>query len=541
MLALISLLILVPFRSSTAEAAIPSTPSQIQAYEDSYFYSYNGIESIGSSPLITYKQQSYLTIDDAASILGLSIDKSSGDIRFSGSPTLNTQQVVAGFLPKDPTKASDQFRINPAIGAQGAVVLEDDNPTPIFSKNQNQHLFPSSTQKIMTALLAIENGNLSDMVTVGPGAATVPFDSSKAGVLPGDRMTLEQLLYALMLPSGNDAAVAIAEHIAGSHQAFVKMMNVRARELGATRTHFENAHGYHHPRQVTTPADLALIAKEAAKHPIFKKVAGAPSYFASFNDRNGRQKSKMWRNTNALVRPDSTYFTSSVSAGKTGYTSASRHNLVSFASSNGHDYVVVLLRGERNQRYIDTRNLLHAAYSKRAQINRDDKTRMNVSPFNGRLFVNDRDMTEQVELFTRNGQEYVSIDFLSVVSPAISSVKASTNQQIKAALNGDLLSFDQVEPTIRNGRMLVPVRSFFERAGLHMHWDASTKTIEGRSADMVIRMQLDSRHASVNGQAVLLDVPATVESGRTLVPLRFISEVTGSQVDWGRGKTLFIY
>ncbi|WP_017728873.1 D-alanyl-D-alanine carboxypeptidase family protein [Halalkalibacterium ligniniphilum] len=90
--------------------------------------------------------------------------------------------------------------------------------------------------------------------------------------MPGDRLTLEQLLYAMMLPSGNDAAVAIAVHIGGSQQAFVNMMNKRARQLGATHTNFVNPHGYHHSNQVTTANDLALIAKEARKHSTFMKI-----------------------------------------------------------------------------------------------------------------------------------------------------------------------------------------------------------------------------------------------------------------------------
>lgn len=526
------------FAAATATAF--QEPKQIQVYEESYYYHFQGIESKGNGPLLTYKQQAFLPVEDVASILGLTLSQEGTDLHFDGAPTVISSATLDGALPKDATIATEQLRINPGIGAQAGVMLEDDAEQPVFSKNANQRLYPSSTLKIMTALLAIERGQLSDLVTVGPRAAAVPRDSSKAGLVPGDRLTLEQLLYALMLPSGNDAAVAIAEHIAGSEQQFVQLMNARARELGLTGTNFVNPHGYHHPNQYTTAADLALIAKEAAAHPVFMKIVGAPSYYASYRGPNGAAKAKTWRNTNSLIRSDSPYFTATVTGGKTGYTSASRYNLVSFASSNDHEYITVILRGERNQRYVDTRNLLQSAYTKRAQLN-GAKKRIHVTPFTGRLFFNGSDLTNQVALFTQNGQAYVSTEALPLISTQISLVKRSDNQQMKASLDQQLLTFDRVGPVIRNGRMLVPVRSFFEEAGLQLKWDAATKRIEGRAPGTEIIMSLNSKQAYVNGQLVSLDVPATIENGRTLVPLRFISEALGAKVDWGRGRVLYFY
>ena len=209
---LVFLLIQLPILQGTAHAAFIESPKQIQVYEESYYYSHHDIESLGNGSLITYNDQLFLPVTDVAALLGLTLERRSGDIRLTGSPSISLQST-AHSLPKDPT-IEDQLTIGQAIGAGAGVVLEDSSPTPIYTKNQHQSLYPSSTTKIMTALLAIEKGNLNEMVSIGAGAATVPWDSSKAGIKPGDRMTLEQLLYALMLPSGNDAAVAIAEHIA---------------------------------------------------------------------------------------------------------------------------------------------------------------------------------------------------------------------------------------------------------------------------------------------------------------------------------------
>ncbi|MCM3760968.1 stalk domain-containing protein [Alkalihalobacillus oceani] len=536
---MILFLIQLPGFAAVTVAAFQE-PKQIQVYGESYYYHFQSVDSKGNGPLLTYKQQAFLPVEDVASILGLSLSQEGTDLHLDGAPTVISSATLDVALPKDATIATEQLRINPGIGAQAGVMLEDEAEQPVFSKNANQRLYPSSTLKIMTALLAIERGQLNDLVTVGPRAAAVPRDSSKAGLVPGDRLTLEQLLYALMLPSGNDAAVAIAEHIAGSEQQFVQLMNARARELGLTGTNFVNSHGYHHPNQYTTASDLALLAKEAASHPVFMKIVGAPSYYASYRGPNGAAKAKTWRNTNSLIRSDSPYFTATVTGGKTGYTSVSRYNLVSFASSNDHDYVTVLLRGERNQRFVDTRNLLQSAYTKRAQLN-GAKKRIHITPFTGRLFFNGSDLTNQVTLFTQNGQAYVSTEALALISTQISRVKRSDNQQMKASLDQQLLTFDDVGPVTRNGRMLVPVRSFFEEAGLQLKWDAATKRIEGRAPGTEIIMTLNSKQAYINGQLVSLDVPATIENGRTLVPLRFISEALGAKVDWGRGRVLYFY
>ena len=121
----------------------------------------------------------------------------------------------------------------------------------------------------MTILLALTYGDLNETVTIGKSAINIPYDSSKAGIKPGDQMSLEQLLYAMMLPSGNDAAMAVAEHIGGSVPQFVQIMNEQAKKLGAKNTSFTNPHGYHHPNLYTTAADLALIVNEAAKNEAF--------------------------------------------------------------------------------------------------------------------------------------------------------------------------------------------------------------------------------------------------------------------------------
>ncbi|WP_053177979.1 stalk domain-containing protein [Peribacillus loiseleuriae] len=534
----ILLTVFIVFSTGTTYAM--NTPKTIQAYEESYFISYNNQVSLAQGKLITYKNEAYLPLQDAALLLGLTLDLSSEDIYLSGSPSVTLTKAVSS-LPKDTVDFTDTFQINPKIGAYSGFVIEDGkNGVPVFSKNANQRLYPSSTTKIMTALLAIKHGNLNEVVTIGPSAKDIPADSSVAGIKPGDKMTLEQLLYAMMLPSGNDAAAAIAEHIGGSEQQFVQMMNVQAKELGATNTSLTNPHGYHHPNLYTTASDLALIAKDAAKYPAFLKIASTPVYSTSYRNKSGQTITKTWKNTNQLVQATSPFYLPSAQAGKTGYTSHSGHNLVSFVTMGDHNYIIVLLRGEKDQRYIDTKNLVNTAYVKRVQLNHK-KTTMNILPFKNKIYVNNDELQTHADIFINDGQIFISTDIFKELSPGITNVKVSDTQTPQASLNHELLSFDQDTPIIQNGRMLVPIRPFFEKAGLDLNWDQNTQTVEAYSSNTVIQMKINSKNGTVNGQNVALDVPATIQNGRTLVPIRFISEATGLTVDWGRGRTLYLY
>src|SRR5699024_3631243 len=144
--------------------------------------------------------------------------------------------------------------------------------TALFQKNALQQMNPASTTKIMTALLALKYGNLSDLVTVTDAAVITETGSSMAGILPGDKLTLEQLLYGLMMPYGNDAANAIAVHIAGSVEAFADMMNEEAWRIGATGTHFVNANGLTAEGHYTTAYDLYLMFHEALGYETFRDI-----------------------------------------------------------------------------------------------------------------------------------------------------------------------------------------------------------------------------------------------------------------------------
>ena len=167
----------------------------------------------------------------------------------------------------------------PAVTAKAAFVFDADTGLVYYSKDANDELPQASCTKVMTLLLAVERGNLDQMVTVGADAhALVNPDSSYMGLDVGEKLTLRDLLYGLVMPSGNDAAVAIADAIGGSVPSFVAMMNQRAQQLGLTRTHFVTPHGLDAPGHYTTARDLAVLSAYALHNPTIVKVVSTLDY-----------------------------------------------------------------------------------------------------------------------------------------------------------------------------------------------------------------------------------------------------------------------
>ncbi|ERN52040.1 stalk domain-containing protein [Alkalihalophilus marmarensis] len=536
---LIVLLLSTPMQ---AYAFNPASAGSIKIIEQPYFIQHQDQAMLADGQAITYQGMDYLPLRDIASLFNLGISHQGNGIYLeqTGAGTISIQPSTNRQLPKQTIPASDLVTFNIPIGAHAGVVLEDGQQTPSFAKNANAPLYPASTVKVMTALLALEHGNLNDVVVVGPGAAAVPSDSSTAGVRPGDIMTLEQLLYALMLPSGNDAAVAIAEHIGGSHWQFIQMMNQRARQLGAVNTTFSNAHGYPHPNQKTTVNDLAKIGQEAAKHPFFLKLVSTPNYATTYRNRQGMPVHKAWRNTNAMTQPSSGFMHPSILGGKTGYTNAARHNLISFGQGNGYDYTIVLLRGEREQRYRDTRSLIDQMKFSRQLFDSAHKKTIVVSPVSEPLYLNQQQISGIENMFIYNNSIYIPATSIPKLSAMAGGARLTTTQQMQVKVNQDVVTFDRTEPVILSGRLLVPVRSIFEELGLELEWNAATQTVTGKNATTTITMKMNDTHATVNGIPHTLDVPATAVNGRTIVPVRFITEATGATVDWGRGRVLML-
>lgn len=213
--------------------------------------------------------------------------------------------------------------------------------TTIFGHNINSKIYPASTTKLLTALTAIKYSNLNKKCFVSKNATNIYIHSSKANLEEGDKLTIKKLLYAMMLPSGNDAAIALAEGVAGSEKDFVKLMNKTKDELGAKSSNFENPHGLHHPNHYTTAFDMQLIVKEALSKPILVKVLSKKKYTTTIMDKDNKKKHMTWESTNLFktgnYKLPKGYM---LIGGKTGNTDEAKRCLV-LLTKNKNDEIIL--------------------------------------------------------------------------------------------------------------------------------------------------------------------------------------------------------
>lgn len=234
----------------------------------------------------------------------------------------------------------------PQVYAEAAIVMVAGDKRVLFEKNADAIMYPASTTKIMTLITALEKGNPDSIVNVSSQAASC--EGSSLELRSGDRLTLREALYGLMLVSGNDAAEAIAEHVAGSIPAFVQRMNDKAASIGATRTHFTNPHGLPDPiNHFTTAYDLAIITAYGMQNPLAAKIVSTRDYDVHFLNRPATHA----HNSNKLL------FTYPGATGvKTGFTNDAGDCLVMAAKRKNIQLIAVVLNSD--YRWDDTTRLL---------------------------------------------------------------------------------------------------------------------------------------------------------------------------------------
>lgn len=229
----------------------------------------------------------------------------------------------------------------------GAGLFDLANKKVLYAEGLHDMVYPASTTKIMTALLALEHGNLDDLVTIGSNADAGSFqpDEQVCGFRTGDQLTLRDLLNGLLLYSGNDAAIAVAEHISGSVEEFSNLMNERAFLLMATNTHFTNPHGLHDDDHYTTVYDLYLIFNEALKHEAFKKIIEVPSYTMEITAADGSSRQIESEATNFYSRGETPQpQAATVIGGKTGTTGEAGYCVVLYdMDANGNSYISIAM------------------------------------------------------------------------------------------------------------------------------------------------------------------------------------------------------
>ena len=267
--------------------------------------------------------------------------------------------------PEDYDAEKPQVLERDHIYAPSAVMLDGVTGRVLFSKNPRERMYPASTTKIMTVMLALESGiELDTPVIVPQQASKIPKDSTLVPVFPGDQLPFVDLLYGCMLASGNDAANAVAVLVAGSIDAFVERMNARAQELGCADTHFVNPHGYHDPDHYTTAMDLARIAQAALNIDAFRQISSCERYTFTIR-REGEDITPTRANTNVLLNEDSRYYYPNCIGVKTGTHSEAGNCFVGASEKDGVRLVAVALKcADTNQKWVDVIRMLNYGYTR---------------------------------------------------------------------------------------------------------------------------------------------------------------------------------
>lgn len=247
------------------------------------------------------------------------------------------------------------------ITAGAAGLFSEADKEVVYAKSIHEKMYPASITKVMTALVALKYGNPDDLVTVGEESRDIDEGSSVCGIKPGDQLTLRQLLYGLMINSGNDAAMTIAVHVGGTEEQFVAMMNEEAGNIGATGTHFVNAHGLQDENHYTTVYDIYLMFQEALQYEDFRDMISRSGYVATYKNAAGEETEITWESTNhyfinEAVPPEFV----TVVGGKTGTTSEAGACLCLYSKDKyGDPYISIILKSDTKETlYQDMNELL---------------------------------------------------------------------------------------------------------------------------------------------------------------------------------------
>lgn len=271
------------------------------------------------------------------------------------------QRVASAFASDLCVVSEDISAADLEITASSAGLFDINNKNTIYAKNVHEKLYPASLTKIMTALVALKHGTSDMMLTATANVKILESGAQVCGIKEGDRMTLDQALHLLLINSANDAAIMIAEEIAGSVEAFADMMNEEALALGATNTHFVNPHGLSDDNHYTTAYDMYLIMNEAVNYGLFNEIIHMDSYSTVYTDKNGASKEISVKSTNYFIQgtakaPDGI----TVLGGKTGTTNAAGHCLILLSrDASGNPYISVIMRADsRDELYEQMTDLL---------------------------------------------------------------------------------------------------------------------------------------------------------------------------------------
>jgi len=263
--------------------------------------------------------------------------------------------------------------IPPVIESDAAILVDAVTGQILYGKNENVQKFPASITKVMTCVLALEKGGLDNIFEANAETIDIERNSSSIGISKGERFTVEQLLYATLLVSGNDSANALGQYVSGDLTSFSALMTQRAAEIGCLNTFFWNANGLNYEpeaadKHMTTAYDMALIMKYALSMPKFVEVISTYRYTIPATNKYNLIRNCI--NTNALINKNGEFYYEYCIGGKTGWTTPAGHTLVTYAEKDGRKLICVTLKGNgRNIAYNDTTKLFKYGFDSFETIN----------------------------------------------------------------------------------------------------------------------------------------------------------------------------
>lgn len=342
----------------------------------------------------------------------------------------------------------------PSVTGQSLVVMDANTGAVVYGRNEHTPYPPASTTKLMTILLTLENCELNEIVTVGPLPPYI--EGSKIYIHEGEQMTVEQMLYAVIMASANDCAAALAEHISGSIEAFAELMTKRAKELGAMNTNFENPHGLYGENHRSTTYDLALMEKELLKYPKYIEISQTKALLMDSTNKSEEQR-PLWNDNKLVQDGDEKYYPYAV-AGKTGYTDESKHSYVASAKKGDQSFVVAILYDEQKAYYNEVEAVFEWAFENFATeklFSKGDQidTYITSNGTNIPLTINkdifySKDLTSDIQPKVVVDKDALSGKFFNASEPITSVNIAYNNQNYTASVSSTVNYEEKTVPVL---------------------------------------------------------------------------------------------
>lgn len=324
----------------------------------------------------------------------------------------------------------ENWPIGPEINAETAILLEANTGVILYSKNIDQKMYPASTTKLMTCLIAAENCQMDEMVKFSHDAVfSIESGSSNIGIDEGQSMPMEECLYGILVASANEVANAVAEHVAGSMDAFAEMMNEKADELGCKNTHFVNAHGLFDQNHYTSAYDLAIIAKAFFQNELLSKIGNTATHH--FKATATQPDDFIQRNKHQLITGDVSY--EGIKGGKTGYTDEARQTLVTCAERNGMKLICVVMKEESPDQFYDTVKLFDYGFGNFSVVNvAENETKYSIQ--NSNFFNTSNDVFGNSNpILSLNSDSYLIVPKTTTFDQLNSEISYDTDKENEVA------------------------------------------------------------------------------------------------------------